>query len=235
MFLFSCKYVSNSPVKRTVDSILEFHPNEKIVIVDSQSDDQTYDKIFVDYNNVEILYNINKHRVPGAFYQVCKRYPEEPYYVNIQDCVLIKKSLQPWIDSSDEFISFMYFHDWVQEKHKEEYQYMERVLSGTKYEGIIPEPSCLGQETFYGCFGPLYIIKNSLMKKIMNSGVLEKMKSTCKLHDELGERLFGLIASYEGYPPEKYNIEGDFKNSEKYSQLLSDNLEYFTKIFLGRQ
>lgn len=229
MFLFSCKYVSNSPVQQTVDSILKFHPEEKIVIVDSQSEDKEYYKLFSDYQNVEVLYDCNKHRVPGAFFEVCKRYPNEPYYVNIQDCVIMKKSIQKFIDSDDKFISFMYFFDWMHQKNREEYQYAESVLSNTKYESILPQPS----QNFYGCFGPLYIIKNSLMKKIMSTGVLEKMKSTCKMHDEMGERLFGLIAEYEGYPPQEYNIEGDYK--EKHSQVLSDELEYFKKIFLGRQ
>ena len=107
MFVFSCKYVPNSPVKETVDSILKHHPNEKIVIIDSQSDDHDYYKLFSDYDTVEVLYDINKHRVPGAFYQACKRYPDEPYYVNLQDCVLLKKSLQEFINSDDEFTVYL--------------------------------------------------------------------------------------------------------------------------------
>ena len=226
MFVFSCKYVPNSPVKETVDSILKHHPNEKIVIVDSQSDDHDYYKLFSDYDTVEVLYDINKHRVPGAFYQACKRYPDEPYYVNIQDCVLIKKSLQKFIDSEDEFISFAYFNDVIHNEDRQEYQYMQRVFEGTKY--ILPNP----RTTFIACFGPLYIIKNSLMKKFMDSGILENMKSICKPDDEMGERIFGLLAEQEGYNPFHFNMEGDIMS--KWSSMLSDNLEYFTKRFLGR-
>ena len=226
MFVFSCKYVPNSPVKETVDSILKYHPNEKIVIVDSQSDDHDYYKLFSDYDTVEVLYDINKHRVPGAFYQACKRYPDEPYYVNIQDCVLIKKSLQKFIDSEDEFVSFAYFNDVIHNEDRQEYQYMQRVFEGTKY--ILPNP----RTTFIACFGPLYIIKNSLMKKFMDSGILENMKSICKPDDEMGERIFGLLAEQEGYNPLYFNMEGDIM--PKWNSMLSDNLEYFTKRFLGR-
>ena len=162
MFVFSCKYVSNSPVKETVDSILKHHPNEKIIIVDSQSGDHDYYKMFSDYDTVEVLYDINKHRVPGAFYQICKKYPDEPYYVNLQDCVLLKKSLQEFIDSDDEFTSFAYFHDTLHEETRHEYQYMKKVFSNTKY--FLPNPST----TFIACFGPMYVIKNSMMKRLLN-------------------------------------------------------------------
>ena len=59
MFIMSCKYVSHSPVKKSVDSILKHHPNEKIVIVDSQSDNHDYHKFFSNYDTVEVLYDIN--------------------------------------------------------------------------------------------------------------------------------------------------------------------------------
>ena len=226
MFVFSCKYVSNSPVKETVDSILKYHPNEKIVIVDSQSDDHDYYKLFSDYDTVEVLYDINKHRVPGAFYQTCKRYPDEPYYVNLQDCVLIKKPLQKFIDSENEFVSFAYFNDVIHNEDRQEYQYMQRVFKGTKY--ILPNP----RTTFIACFGPMYVIKNSLMKKFMDSGILENMKSTCKPDDEMGERIFGLLAEQEVYNPLHFNMEGDIMS--KWNSMLSNNLEYFTKKFLGR-
>ena len=226
MFVFSCKYVSNSPVKETVDSILKHHPNEKIIIVDSQSGDHDYYKMFSDYDTVEVLYDINKHRVPGAFYQICKKYPDEPYYVNLQDCVLLKKSLQEFIDSDDEFTSFAYFHDTLHEETRHEYQYMKKVFSNTKY--FLPNPST----TFIACFGPMYVIKNSMMKRLLNSGILENMKSVCKVDDETGERIFGLIAEQEGYNPLHFNMEGDILS--KWNSMLSDNLEYFTKKFLGR-
>lgn len=226
MFVFSCKYVPNSPVKETVDSILKHHPNEKIVIIDSQSDDHDYYELFSDYDTVEVLYDINKHRVPGAFYQACKKYPDEPYYVNLQDCVLIKKPLQKFIDSDDEFISFAYFYDTLHEETRHEYQYMQEVFAGTKY--FVPNPCT----TFYACFGPMYVIKNSMMKRFMDSGILENMKSTCKVDDETGERIFGLIAEQEGYNPLHFSMEGDIM--PKWNSMLSDNLEYFTKRFLGR-
>jgi len=230
MFIMSCKYVSHSPVKKSVDSILKHHPNEKIVIVDSQSDNHDYHKFFSNYDTVEVLYDINKYRTPGAFYEACKRYPDEPYYVNIQDSVMIKKPLHEFINNDDEFTAFGYFHDTLAHvETKYEYQYMKKILSNTKY--FLPKPSS-SQRTV---FGPLYIMKNFMMKKLMNNGTLENIKSTSRTEDQMYERILGLIVEQEGYDPVNHNIEGDLMSNGKWNSMLSDNLEYFTKKFLGRE
>jgi hypothetical protein len=229
MFLFSCKYFSGSPVKQTVDSILTHHPDEKIVIVDSMSDDKSYYQMFSNYDNVDILDNCNPYRVPGAFYQTVKKYPNEPYYINLQDSLMVKKSWQKFIDDPVEFISLAYFHESILPGDSHEYQYMKKVFSGTGYN--VPNP----MDPFNVCFGPVYIIKNSLAMKFYNCGLLENMKSTCKMHDETGERIFGYLAMVEGFDPEKYNMEGEILS--QWNKMVNDQMDYYTKIFcshLGR-
>ena len=166
MFCFSCKYFDRSPVKQTVDSILTHHPDEKIVIVDSMSDDKSYYQMFSNYNNVDILDNCNPYRVPGAFYQTFKKYPNEPYYVNLQDSLMLKKSWQKFIDDPVEFISLAYFHEMIHSEDSPQYKYLKEVFSGTGYN--VPNPG----DSSNACFGPVYIIKNSLAMKFYNSGLL---------------------------------------------------------------
>jgi hypothetical protein len=226
MFCFSCKYFDGSPVKQTVDSILTHHPDEKIVIVDSMSDDKSYYQIFSNYDNVDILDNCNSYRVPGAFYQTVKKYPNEPYYVNLQDSLMLKKSWQKFVDSPVEFISLVYFHDIILPEDRHEYQYMKKVFSGTEYN--IPNPG----DSFNACFGPVYIIKNSLAMKFYNCGLLENMKSTCKIHDETGERIFGYLAMVEGFDPEIYNMEGEIIS--QWNKMVNDQMNYYTKNFCSK-
>jgi hypothetical protein len=226
MFCFSCKYFDGSPVKQTVDSILTHHPDEKIVIVDSMSDDKSYYQIFSNYDNVDILDNCNSYRVPGAFYQTVKKYPNEPYYVNLQDSLMLKKSWQKFIDSPVEFISLVYFHDIILPEDRHEYQYMKKVFSGTEYN--IPNPG----DPFNACFGPVYIIKNSLAMKFYNCGLLENMKSTCKIHDETGERIFGYLAMVEGFDPKIYNMEGEIIS--QWNKMVNDQMNYYTKNFCSK-
>lgn len=223
MFCFSCKYFNGSPVKQTVDSILIHHPDEKIVIVDSMSDDKSYYKFFSNYDNVDILDNCNPHRVPGAFYQTIKHYPNEPYYINLQDCVLIKKSWQEFIDSPVEFISLAFFSEATGPEESAEYQYMKKVFLGTEYK--IPNPG----DSYNACFGPMYIIKNALTKKFYDSGILANMQSTSKLEDQVGERLFGILAGLEGYDSAQYNMEGDIIS--RWGEMVNDQMEYYAKIF----
>ena len=66
----------------------------------------------------------------------------------------------------------------------------------------------------------------------MNSGILENLKSVSKIEDQAYERIMGLLAEQEGYNPIGHNIEGDLMS--KWSSMVSDDLEYFTKRLLGR-
>ena len=51
MFVIPCKYNSNFPfVIELVESIRKFHPNEKIVVIDSDSNDKTYFSILSEYD-----------------------------------------------------------------------------------------------------------------------------------------------------------------------------------------
>jgi len=156
MFCFSCKYIPQSPIKECVDSITQFHPNEKIVIVDSQSEDKSYYDLFSEYDNIDILDDCNPYRVPGALWETYKKYPNEPYYIFIQDSVILKKSLEKYLHSDNKFISFMYFPESA---GSEGYDVTQRVLSQTTYR--VPEPN----EGIFGVFGPLFIVKNELMVK----------------------------------------------------------------------
>jgi hypothetical protein len=229
MFCFSCRYFSGSPVKQTVDSILTHHPDEKIVIVDSMSDDKSYYQMFSNYDNVDILDNCNPYRVPGAFYQTVKKYPNEPYYINLQDSLMVKKSWQEFIDNPVEFMSLTYFHEIIHPEDSYQYKYLKEVFSGTGYD--VPNPSYSSN----ACFGPVYIIKNSLAMKFYNCGLLQNMKSTCKMHDEMGERIFGYLAMVEGFDPEKYNMEGEILS--QWNKMINDQMDYYKKIFcshLGR-
>jgi hypothetical protein len=84
-----------------------------------------------------------------------------------------------------------------------------------------------------GAFGHMGIIKNSLMKKMHEGGFLDKFVSNDKWEDQNCERVLGMVAAQEGWPADKYTVEGDFL--ARYNEVMSDKLEHFTKLILGRQ
>lgn len=223
MFGFSCNYSQNSLINQCVDSILKYHPDDKIVITDSQSENKSYYKQYIDCENIIILDNINKNRQVGSFEIIYDHFPNESYYVMIHDSLFFKKSIQKFLDSSEEFISFMYFPETFNNETK---NFCVDVFDNTPYQ--VPN---VGTQ-INASFGPLFIIKNSLIKKIKDNNLLIKLKSNSKLEDQYFERIIGIWAEQEGYSPEKNNMEGNCLS--RWGEIVSDNLEYFTKIFLTR-
>lgn len=223
MFGFSYNYSQNSLINQCVDSILKYHPDDKIVITDSQSENKSYYKQYIDCENIIILDNINKNRQVGSFEIIYDHFPNELYYVMIHDSLFFKKSIQKFLDSSEEFISFMYFPETFNNETK---NFCVNVFDNTPYQ--VPN---VGTQ-INASFGPLFIIKNSLIKKIKDNNLLIKLKSNSKLEDQHFERIIGIWAEQEGYSPEKNNMEGNCLS--RWGEIVSDNLEYFTKIFLTR-
>lgn len=223
MFGFSCNYSQNSLINQCVGSILKYHPDDKIVITDSQSENKSYYKQYIDCENIIILDNINKNRQVGSFEIIYDHFPNESYYVMIHDSLFFKKSIQKFLDSSEEFISFMYFPETFNNETK---NFCVDVFDNTPYQ--VPN---VGTQ-INASFGPLFIIKNSLIKKIKDNNLLIKLKSNSKLEDQYFERIIGIWAEQEGYSPEKNNMEGNCLS--RWGEIVSDNLEYFTKIFLTR-
>ena len=80
MFVIACRYNSKYPnVINLVDQILNYHPNEKIVVVDSDSDDKSYFQT-LQRKGVVIEDIKNKNRELGAYWHAFKKYPHEDHY-----------------------------------------------------------------------------------------------------------------------------------------------------------
>ena len=79
MFVVPCKYIEQSTIRECVDSILKYHPEEKVMIVDSFSEDDSYLKQFKDYERVDIFDQKNSEYPPGALIKVLKSCDEKSY------------------------------------------------------------------------------------------------------------------------------------------------------------
>ena len=60
MFVIPCKYSEKSNIRNVVSQLVKLHPNEKILIIDSYSNDQSYMDELSQYSNV-ILAEENQH------------------------------------------------------------------------------------------------------------------------------------------------------------------------------
>jgi len=226
MFVIPSKYVENiSPIKECIDSIIKFHPKEKILIVDSYSDDVSYLKEFVKISNVIISKYKNKHYECGALYYAYKEYPKEHYYALIQDSIILRHSWEEFL-FNDTTYNLLYFDNYplVQSIHRPEREYVTNVIKKIDYDNNI--------DGFVGIFGILAIYKQDIMKILIDKKVLETSLPIDKFGSEMTERIFGICLAQDGYDIINNSIEGNFWNKNK---TMLSGLKYFQKKYGGRQ
>jgi hypothetical protein len=235
MFVIPCKYDSRSPILDSIKSITEIHPTEKIVLVDSGSEDKSYYKDIEEYDNVEILDVSNPYRLIGALKHAYEKYPNEGYYVLMHDSVSLKKSIQSFIDSLDRVKVFMHFSsplntlNNVDSDIKKEYiQWMNDIFEKIDYVNDI---NGYFSNDFYAIFGTMGIYSNDFVKLLDNKKVLENIKAETFNHGQFSERVIGYICKCEGIDISN-SIDGDALI--KWNDIQKDNLEYIRKRFLSR-
>jgi hypothetical protein len=225
MFVIPSKYLKDiSPVFESIESIIKFHPNEKILIVDSYSEDDSYLFDFEKYDNVFISKHKNKHYECGALYYAYDEFPNEKFYALIQDSIILKRDWNEFINN-DITYNLMYFREQsiFQER---EYNYVKKVIELTKYN----YHHNLGH---VGIFGMMAIYKQDDMKEFKGKNLLESALPIDKFGSQMCERIFGICLTQDGNDIIKNTMEGDFLS--KINLLNNDELVYFKKIFLRRQ
>ncbi len=232
MFVIPCKYDSRSPILDSIKSITEIHPTEKIILVDSGSEDKSYYKDIEEYDNVEILDVTNQYRLIGALKHAYRQYPNEGYYVLMHDSVSLKKSIQNFIDSLDRVKVFMHFTsplNTLDSNIRGEYiQWMNDIFEKIDYTNDI---NGYFSNDFSGIFGTMGIYSNNFVKLLDNKKVLENVKAETFNHGQFSERVIGYICKCEGINISD-SIDGDALM--KWNDIQTDNLEYMRKRFLSR-
>jgi len=223
MFIIPSKYTERSPIFICLDAIFQFHPNERTIIYDSNSDDKTYIEKVKKYPNVIVSDYINPHRGAGSLWKAYEEYPNEHFYFLMQDSMLLKKSFDKFL-YDDKTWNLMYFNEGP--FLSRELNYATKVLSMTKYNSI-PNTGHIG------VFAAAGIYKQDIMKKFFEKGLHKALLPNDKFESQMKERIVGICLSQEEVDLHKYSVEGDYL--AKVPQVVNNQLEYFQKIFLGRQ
>ena len=175
MFIIPCKYdgtldgvLQRSPIRECIQSIVELHPNEKVVVVDSDSGDKSYFQDIQKYDNVTILDCRNNNRVCGAFYEAYKNFPDKETYILVHDSLIFKKSIQSFIDSEIECFSLMYFIEHFSNWSSQHDPYSWNILDNSNYERPMS-----GSVT--GCFGPMFVAKNRIVGNMEKKGLFKNL------------------------------------------------------------
>ena len=183
MFVIACKYSgTHNYIINLIKSIREFHPEEEIVIVDSDSQDKTYFDVVKKYNVfIEDVQNTNW--MIGAYWYAFKKYKRDFYYF-LHDSMIIKGNMD-YLKNKD--LTLLCYFD--REVNSSFNQYANRINAETKY---VYNPKG------FGCYGPIFFCKRKVMEKLLEKHV-DKILPLNKQETGCCEGSYGFYFESEGY------------------------------------
>jgi len=200
MFVIPCKYNLNFPfIIQLVKDIRVYHPTEKIVVVDSNSNDKSYFEILKEYNVIIEDVN-NKNWMVGAYWHAYKKYPNEEFYFFMHDSMRVKANLD-YIKERDLTIMMHFdrrignFNTWG-----------ERITLESKYNYI---------NEGKGCCGPMFFCKNKVMKKMLEMGA-DNFLPNSKAETGYCEGCYGFFFEAQGYDLTQCSLFGDVLVNESH-------------------
>lgn len=203
MIVICCKYINDIGLKTefkvpnkfpytgsssTIEDVYlackKYMPSEKIVVVDSNSDDKSY------YDRLEgvdiIEENINYET--GAIWKVFEKYPNEDYYLLLQDTTIPITNLITELKDND-VIGFWYTNDWESDMEG----CREWAIKNIKLADI--------EYISYGFKSILYnifVAKNKVLKELKDKN-FHRVLPNNKLSSASMERLWGIVFKQMGY------------------------------------
>jgi hypothetical protein len=225
VFVIPSKFVQNiSPIFECVDALAQFHPTEKVLVVDSYSEDVSYLQKLVERNNVIISKYKNKHYECGALYYAYEEFPNERYYALIQDSIILKTNWDEFLNDEITY-NLMYFRERGN-FGEAEYDYLKKVIAETEYK----QHANNGHSGIYGMLG---VYKKDVIEVFSKKGLLIASLPSNKFEAQMTERIFGICLTQDGHDITKNTIEGDYLS--KTGAVDNNQLKYFKKIYGGRQ
>jgi hypothetical protein len=192
LFIIPCKFDSNYPVIfECIDSIMRFHPNEKIVIVDSDSNDKSY---FQDIDSSVVIYDVeNRHYALEAYNIGYKNNPEEDFYYCIHDSLVLKDNID-FVKSS----KLTTIRWWDSPPVPIGRDANDNDLS-VWADSVMRESVGYGVPGIYkGVFGPMMLCQDQVMKDLSDCGFFNILPNN-KYESCATERILGMVLGELGY------------------------------------
>jgi hypothetical protein len=199
MFVIPCKYSAEACfIFDLVSDIKKYHPGEKIIVIDSSSQDKTYFTLLKKEGViVEDIGNTNW--CIGAYWYAYKKYPNEPFYYFMHDSMKVKGSLN---DIKNRDLTILCYFD--------------RKICGTfnQWASKIEEHTSLKFNSIgLGCYGPTFFCKNEVMKALLDAGV-DKLLPVNKQEIGFAEGAYGFFFEQLGYELPNCSLYGDLMQNE---------------------
>jgi len=223
MFIIPCKYLLHqSSIIECINSIKKFHPNELIIVVDSNSDDTSYFDLIINIPGVVLAKKRNLNYVIGALWIAYEEYPNESCYVLIHDSIIIKQSLDEFLND-DKSYSFTYF---------EESNYHGKIELEIINRFINPNYTFDGNHAI-GIFGSTCILKQNIIKKFIKNNLHQTFLPIDKIECQTAERALGICLTQENVDIIENCVE-KVNCLQNWGLFDSDGFKYLKKYFKFR-
>jgi Leucine-rich repeat (LRR) protein len=205
MFVIPCKYTDKSNIIELVNSINELHPNDTVLILDSDSDDKSYIELLKRNDKNVFSYN-NKKYIDSAVWYAYENFKDEKFFYVLHDSMMLKSNLDKYKNYS--FTSYMHF--------KSDYSSLEMhayVINACRKLNInyIEPYTCL--------FGITFFCQRHILDKLYNLK-LNTILPRNKFEMQCSERLWGQILSQLNVDLIGNSLCGDFQNQRKSDELI---------------
>lgn len=202
MFVIPCRYSGASNyILNLVNQIREFHAQESIVVVDSNSPDKSY---FAELSKLNVIIEDvqNIHWMVGAYWHAFKKFPNEDFYFFFHDSMKVKANLD-YLKEKDLFLLACFqrsaapsFNSWN-----------DRIRNETLIDKNIIKNDGLG------CCGPIFGCKNYVIKKLLDLKC-DVLLPSSKAETGYMEGAFGLFFEALGYNLKECALHGDILELE---------------------
>lgn len=212
-FVVPCKHSDayGDLVENCVESIRKYHPNDKICVVDSDSNNKDYSTNLIDNYKVNFFDIKNKNYGTGALWYIYDLYKQEyDYYFLIHDSAELTNKIE--VKDGASVYPVMCGKNWMWPRKI--YKNNNTRTSEWAREQCKKHGEAF-HENFNSLLGPMFLVSQSLLEKISLTGFY-KIRPINKYQTENMERLWALKFTNMGHLEEMINNSflGDFRQAE---------------------
>lgn len=192
MFIIPCKFDKENPIIfDCIKAILEYHPNELIGVIDSDSKDKGYKN---DLDSRVKFYDVaNRHYALEAYRIGYEENLDQNFFYCIHDSLILQKNIS-FVENSD----LTTVRWWNYPPIPFDIDENGFDLSIWANEQMLVHVGYRIPDRYKGVFGPMFFSSNKVMSDLKESGIFNilpkrKFESCCT------ERILGIVLSSLGY------------------------------------
>lgn len=177
--------VNTEDINLCIESIKKFHPDARIIVVDSDSPDKSY-MSSLRQQGVIVEDIKNKNYETGTIWHLYENYPSDKY-IFLQDSMRLTASLKEFLGK--DFTAINYYPGWKHIKPQEK-DWCKQQLAKTDY--TFKEDNNFNMVQYNS-----FIVAHSVLN-LLESKNLRTVLPTEKAHSQAMERVFGIALTEEG-------------------------------------